>query len=132
MKQEPIEDITNDFIGNLNDRINELVSNALNETSSILNSSNTMLSNGSNLTSNQIVVSNNNVSSFASNSNNSAGLTLSLKIRFQQSMGYALPMRLEVLEMIQLASSGYVMTSAHRRTGLTSLSVEKDQTRKGF
>ena len=68
-----IGDITNDFVGNLNDRINELVSNALNDTGSILNSSNTMLTNASNLTSNQIVVSNNKVSSFASNSNNSAG-----------------------------------------------------------
>ena len=68
-----IGEITNDFTSNLNDRINELVSNALNETNSILNTSNTMLSNASNLTSNQIVVSNNKVSSFASNSNNSAG-----------------------------------------------------------
>jgi hypothetical protein len=68
-----IGEITDDFTSNLNDKINELVSNALNDTSSLLNSSNTMLTNGSNLTSNQIVVSNNKVSSFASNSNNSAG-----------------------------------------------------------
>lgn len=68
-----IGDTTNDFVGNLNDKINELVSNALNDTGSILNSSNTMLTNASNLTSNQIVVSNNKVSSFASNSNSSAG-----------------------------------------------------------
>jgi hypothetical protein len=68
-----IGEITNDFANSLSDRINELVSNALNDTSSIINSSNTMLSNASNLTSNQIVVSNNKVSSFASNSNNSAG-----------------------------------------------------------
>lgn len=68
-----IGEITNDFATSLSDRINELVSNALNDTSSIINSSNTMLSNASNLTSNQIVVSNNKVSSFASNSNNSAG-----------------------------------------------------------
>jgi hypothetical protein len=64
-----VGDITNDFTTNLNDRINELVSNALNETSSILNSTNTMVSNASNLTSSQLVVSNNNASSFASNSN---------------------------------------------------------------
>jgi hypothetical protein len=68
-----IGDITNEFTSNLNDRIKELVSNALNDTSSILNSSNTMVSNASNLTSNQIVVSNNKVSSLASNSNSSAG-----------------------------------------------------------
>lgn len=68
-----IGEITNDFATSLSDRINELVSNALNDTSSIINSSNTILSNASNLTSNQIVVSNNKVSSFASNSNNSAG-----------------------------------------------------------
>jgi hypothetical protein len=68
-----IGEITNDFADSLSDRINELVSNALNDTNSIINSSNTMLSNASNLTSNQIVVSNNKVSSFASNSNNSAG-----------------------------------------------------------
>ena len=73
VESNSIGDITNDFVGNLNDRINELVSNALNDTGSILNSSNTMLTNASNLTSNQIVVSNNKVSSFASNSNNSAG-----------------------------------------------------------
>lgn len=74
-----IGEITNDFVGNLNDKINDLVSNALNDTSSILNSSNTMLTNASNLTSNQIVVSNNNVSSFASNSNNSAGANSIIK-----------------------------------------------------
>jgi hypothetical protein len=74
-----IGEITNDFVGNLNDRINELVSNALNDTGSILNSSNTMLTNGSNLTSNQIVVSNNNISSFTSNSNNSAGVDSIIK-----------------------------------------------------
>jgi RTX calcium-binding nonapeptide repeat (4 copies) len=68
-----IGDITNDFASNLNDRINELVSNALNDTGSILNSTNAMVSNASNLTSSQIVVSNNNVSSFVSNSNSSAG-----------------------------------------------------------
>src|SRR4030095_13918532 len=68
-----IGDITNDFTSNLNDRINELVSNALNDTSSILNSTNAMVSNASNLTSSQVVVSNNNVSSFVSNSNSSAG-----------------------------------------------------------
>jgi hypothetical protein len=69
----PIGDITNDFTSNLNDRINELVSNALNDTGRILNSTNAMVSNASNLTSSQIVVSNNNVSSFVSNSNSSAG-----------------------------------------------------------
>jgi hypothetical protein len=74
-----IGEITNDFVGNLNDRINDLVSNALNDTGSILNSSNTMLTNASNLTSNQIVVSNNKVSSFASNSNNSAGTNSIIK-----------------------------------------------------
>jgi RTX calcium-binding nonapeptide repeat (4 copies) len=68
-----IGDITNDFTSNLNDRINELVSNALNDTGSILNSTNAMVSNASNLTSSRIVVSNNNVSSFVSNSNSSAG-----------------------------------------------------------
>ena len=68
-----IGDITNDFTSNLNDRINELVSNALNDTSSILNSTNAVVSNASNLTSSQMVVSNNNVSSFVSNSNSSAG-----------------------------------------------------------
>ena len=68
-----IGDITNDFTSNLNDRIDELVSNALNDTSSILNSTNAVVSNASNLTSSQIVVSNNNVSSFVSNSNSSAG-----------------------------------------------------------
>ena len=65
-----IDEITNNFTRNLNTKINELVSNALNESSSIVNSSNTMLSNGSNLTS-QMVVSNNRVS--AVTSNNSAG-----------------------------------------------------------
>jgi hypothetical protein len=79
VKVSSVEEITNDFVGNLNDRINELVSNALNDTSSILNSSNTLLTNGSNLTSNQIVVSNNKVSSFASNSNNSAGVDSVIK-----------------------------------------------------
>lgn len=74
-----IGEITNGFVGNLNDRINDLVSNALNDTSGILNSSNTMLTNASNLTSNQIVVSNNKVSSFASNSNNSAGTNSVIK-----------------------------------------------------
>jgi hypothetical protein len=73
IESNSIGEITNDFANSLSDRINELVSNALNDTSSIINSSNTMLSNASNLTSNQIVVSNNKVSSFASNSNNSAG-----------------------------------------------------------
>ena len=65
-----IDEITNNFTRNLNTRINEIVSNALNESSNIVNSSNTMLSNGSNLTS-QMVVSNNRVS--AVTSNNSAG-----------------------------------------------------------
>ena len=66
-----IDEITNNFTRNLNTKINELVSNALNESSNIVNSSNTMLSNGSNLTSSQMVVSNNRVS--AVTSNNSAG-----------------------------------------------------------
>jgi hypothetical protein len=61
-----IGDIINDFTNNLNDRIRERVSNALNDTSNIV-------SNGSNLTSSQMVVSNNNVSSFISNSNSSPG-----------------------------------------------------------
>ena len=73
LEMSSIEEITNDFTSHLNDKIDEIVSNALNETGSILNSSNTMLSNGSNLTSNQIIVSNNEVSSFASNSNSRVG-----------------------------------------------------------
>ena len=36
-----IEEITNNFTGNLNARINELVSNALNESSNVVNSSST-------------------------------------------------------------------------------------------
>ena len=72
LEMDSIEKITNDFTSNLNDKINKLVSNALNERGGILNSSNT-LSNASNLTSNQIVVSNNEVSSFASNSNSRVG-----------------------------------------------------------
>jgi hypothetical protein len=66
-----IDEITSNFTRNLNTRINELISNAPNESSNIVNSSNTMLSNGSNLTSSQMVVSNNRVS--AVTSYNSAG-----------------------------------------------------------
>jgi hypothetical protein len=55
-----INDIVNNFTKNLSDEINDIASNAIN--SSIGSTSNITLSNASNMTSSQIVMSNNNMS----------------------------------------------------------------------
>jgi RTX calcium-binding nonapeptide repeat (4 copies) len=63
--------ITNNITKNLKSKINNLITNALNDTSSILNSSS--LSNGSNLTSSQVVISKNKVMSTMSSNGSSDG-----------------------------------------------------------
>lgn len=64
----PIKVATNNFTMDLKSKINNLISNAINDTDNILNSS--LLTNGSNLTSSNIVISNNKVISTV-NSNDS-------------------------------------------------------------
>ena len=61
---------TSNFSENLKSRINNLISEELNDTGSLLNFTN-LINNGSNLTTNQLVLSNNNViSSINSNGSN--------------------------------------------------------------
>lgn len=61
---------SSNFSKNMNSKINELITNAVNDTGNILNST-AMLSNISNLTSNQVMISNNKVLSIISS--NSTG-----------------------------------------------------------
>jgi Ca2+-binding RTX toxin-like protein len=62
-----IDEIMRDFAENLNTEVEEIVSEALNNTKSALNTSSAILSNGSNYSSSQIVISNNqNISAGAS------------------------------------------------------------------
>ena len=63
--------MTNNITKNLKSKINNLITSALNDTSSILNSSS--LSNGSNLTSSQVVISKNKVMSTMSSNGSSDG-----------------------------------------------------------
>jgi RTX calcium-binding nonapeptide repeat (4 copies) len=63
--------MTNNSTKNLKSKINNLITNALNDTSSMMNSSS--LSNGSNLTSSQVVISKNKVMSTMSSNRSSDG-----------------------------------------------------------
>ncbi|MGH9996890.1 MAG: hypothetical protein ACRD7F_02640, partial [Nitrososphaeraceae archaeon] len=68
--------MTNDFAKNLKSKINNLVTNALNDTSNVLNSS--LLINESNQTSNNVVVSQSSVQSTMRSNGSSADDSISI------------------------------------------------------
>ena len=63
------DSMTNDFAQNMKSKINNLVTNVLNDTSDVLNSS--LLTNESNQTSNKVIISQNTVQSFMTNNSSS-------------------------------------------------------------
>ena len=63
------DSMTNDFAQNMKSKINNLVTNVLNDTSDVLNSS--LLTNESNQTSNKVIISQNTVQSFMRNNSSS-------------------------------------------------------------
>lgn len=71
VEKNSTESITNDFTKNLKSKINNLISNALNNTNTIINSSSQ--SNGTNLTSSQVLLSENKVMSTMTSNGSTGG-----------------------------------------------------------
>jgi Ca2+-binding RTX toxin-like protein len=96
-------DTTNNFTKNLKSKIDNLISNALNDTDSMLNSS--FITNGSNLTSNNVIISNNKVASVVS-SNGSDGSSSIIKDQVKTINGVCSSIKVGGNGNDTLASSG--------------------------
>jgi Ca2+-binding RTX toxin-like protein len=96
-------DTTNNFTKNLKSKIDNIISNALNDTDSMLNSS--FITNGSNLTSNNVIISNNKVASIVS-SNGSDGSSSIIKDQVKTINGVCSSIKVGGNGNDMLASSG--------------------------
>jgi len=95
--------LTDNFGKDLKSKINNLISNALNDTDIILNSS--FITNGSNLTSNNVIISNNKVASVVS-SNGSDGSSSIIKDQVKTINGVCSSIKVGGNGNDTLASSG--------------------------